>query len=91
MPDKQNILDGLSEAIGHAKGIMAGHRINIYSASEFLICGMRYPAGRYEMKRVGDHPSGDQGICAGGVEIGIRACPKCGATEDDNCLYATTR
>lgn len=46
MSDKQNILDGLSEAIGHAKGIMDGHRITIYSASEFSVCGMRYPAGR---------------------------------------------
>lgn len=25
------------------------------------------------------------GQCAGGVEIGVRACPKCGATEDDKC------
>lgn len=30
------------------------------------------------------------GQCAGGVEIGVRACPKCGATEDDKCQYETS-
>lgn len=27
----------------------------------------------------------NDGKCAGGVEIGVRDCPKCGATEDDAC------
>lgn len=36
-------------------------------------------------------PKTDAGLCAGGVAIGLRACPKCGATEDDNCLYATSK
>lgn len=27
------------------------------------------------------------GQCAGGVEIGVRACPKCGATEDHPCPF----
>ncbi len=56
MRNKQKIIDGLSEALGHTKGIMEGHRISIYSASEFFICGIRYPAGHYEMVRVGDAP-----------------------------------
>lgn len=38
---------------------------------------------------IGLYPD-DQGKCAGGVEIGARACPKCGATEDDKCQYETS-
>lgn len=57
---QRRIAEGLSEAIGHAEGIMDGHRINIYSASEFFICGFRYPPGHYVMQRVGDERPADQ-------------------------------
>lgn len=57
--NKQKIIDGLSEAIGHTKGIMDGHRISIYSATEFFVAGLRYPAGHYEMYRIGGHPPAD--------------------------------
>lgn len=30
-----------------------------------------------------------QGLCAGGVQIGVLPCEKCGATEDDKCPYET--
>lgn len=34
--------------------------------------------------KVSVHPDA---LCAGGIEIGVRACPKCGATEDDTCQF----
>lgn len=31
----------------------------------------------------------NDGKCAGGVEIGVRDCAKCGASEDEGCPHET--
>lgn len=55
--DADKVLAGFEEALGVAKGILDGVKITHYSATEFFLGGFRYPAGTYEIRRIGEAPS----------------------------------
>lgn len=54
------IVQGMSDALGFAKGADAGERIRIYSASEFMFQGIRFNAGTYEIRKVQPRTQGSE-------------------------------
>lgn len=52
MPNRNKVAAGLSDALGFAKGADSGERVTLSSAVEFFVGGVRFNAGRYELRRV---------------------------------------
>ena len=56
---KAKIVQGMSDALGFAKGADKGERITIYRASEFFFEGIRFNPGTYEIRKVPDPDAAD--------------------------------
>jgi hypothetical protein len=52
-------LKGISDVLGFADGVDAGHKITFYRHSEFFFEGIRFNPGTYEIRKVPDKPSDD--------------------------------
>lgn len=52
--NKDKIVEGLSDALGFAKGADVGARVTHYSATEFFLGGVRFSAGSYEIRKLPD-------------------------------------
>ena len=52
--NKGKIVQGLSDALGFAKGLDDGDAVRIYHATEFFMDGIRYNPGTYEIRKIMD-------------------------------------